>query len=228
MTGAAADPWETLEASPPLLVATYGKAKVRMTAVGLPGGGFVVTSPGSRSAAAREALAARGPVRFLLAPNHFHNAGLAEWQQAFPDALVVAHPTAIPRLRKQVPGVTIGELDALEAALPEGVRLLSPPMARQGETWIAAKGPGLSALIVCDAWVNLEQVTLPYRLVGFRPTLMVNPLFKRLFLRSKDGFQAWAGRELEALAPTLLVPAHGAVLRGDDVAAALLGATRSA
>ena len=124
--------------------------------------------------------------------------------------------------------MTIDDLGALEAALPEGVRLLSPPMARQGETWIAVKQPHLTALIVCDAWVNLEQVTLPYRMVGFRPTLMVNPLFKRLFLRSKAEFQAWAARELEDLVPTMFVPSHGAVLRGGDVALELRRVTRDA
>lgn len=222
---AATDPWVELDAALPLLAATYGKARVRMTAVGLAGGGFVVTSPGSRAAAARDALAARGPVRYLLAPNHFHNAGLAEWQAAFPDARVVAHPTAIPRLRRKVPGVAIGDLDELRRALPEGVRLLSPPMARQGETWLAARRPGVSALVVCDAWVNLETIDWKHRIVGFRGGLILNPLFKRLFLRSKSDFQAWAAREIAELSPDLFVPAHGAIVRGEEVARELLRVT---
>lgn len=224
-TGPGTDPWLELDGSLPLLAATYGKAGVRMTAVGLEGGGFAVVSPGTRGDAARKALATRGPVRFLLAPNHFHHAGLADWQAALPAAQVVAHPTAIPRLRKQVPGVTIADLEALRAALPEGVRLVSPPMARQGETWIAVKRPGSSALVVCDAWVNLEVVDWKHRLVGFRPGLMLNPLFKRLFLRSKADFQSWAARELADLRPDLLVPAHGAVIRGEGVMAGLLRVT---
>ena len=222
------DPWLELDAALPLLAATYGRAGVRMTAIGLEGGGFAVVSPGTRGEAAREALRARGAVRFLLAPNHFHNAGLADWQAAFPDARLVAHPTAIPRLRRKVPGASFGDLEALRAALPAGVRLLSPPMARQGETWIAVQRPGLSALVVCDAWVHLEVVDWTYRLAGFRPGLMVNPLFKRLFLRSKADFKAWAARELAEIAPDLLVPAHGAVMRGEGTTAALLRVTEQA
>lgn len=229
MPDTGADPWDVLDPDLPLLAATYGRAKVRMTAVGLRDGGFVVASPGSRADAAQAALAARGPVRFLLAPNHFHNAGIASWQARFPEARAVAHPTALPRLRKQVPGVTFDDLEPLRAALPDGVRLLSPPMAKQGETWIAARRDGLSALVVCDAWVNIAAPTFAYRVIGFRPGLMVNPIFKRLFVRGgKATFKEWAAREIGEVAPDLVVPAHGDVARGASATSDLLRATERA
>ncbi|MBP6633466.1 MAG: hypothetical protein KBG28_28410 [Kofleriaceae bacterium] len=224
-------PWQVLDPSLPLLAATYGKQQVRMVALGLRGGGLVVASPGTRGDEARAALAeVAGPseVRFLLAPNHFHNAGLADWQRAFPSAQIVAHPTAQPRLRKKLPGLTIHGLEALAAALPDGASLHSPPMAKQGETWLAVVRPDLRVLYVCDAIVNLRTVGFPFTLAGFRNRLMTNPFFKRLFLRDKRAYQAWAAETLTTLAPTLFVPSHGELERGPEVTAALLAVTAAA
>ena len=126
-------PWQVLDPSLPLLAATYGKQQVRMVALGLRGGGLVVASPGTRGDEARAALAeVAGPseVRFLLAPNHFHNAGLADWQRAFPSAQIVAHPTAQPRLEFE--RRSVGSRELVISAWPEGFVLeratqLSPP-----------------------------------------------------------------------------------------------------
>ena len=40
----------------------------------------------------------------FLAPNHFHNLGLAEWTAKYPDAIVVSSETALPRLKRQARG----------------------------------------------------------------------------------------------------------------------------
>jgi hypothetical protein len=221
--------WEVFEPSLPLLGATYGRAKVRMVALGLRDGGLVVVSPGSRCDAARAALEKWGTPRFLLAPNHFHNAGLAEWKRAYPDAEVVASPVAHARLKKQVASLThIGDLSALSAALPTGARVFGPPMAKQGEAWLAVDRGDLHALAVCDALANLEKVEWMFRLVGFRAKLMTNPLFKRFFLKSKAEYKRWLLAELDAHPPNLFIPAHGTVLKGAGVADQLRRATDSA
>ena len=65
-------PWEVFYEGLPLLAAPYGGGLARTVAVGLRGGGLAVVSPGPRADEARAALERWGPVRFLLAPNHFH------------------------------------------------------------------------------------------------------------------------------------------------------------
>ena len=215
-------PWEVLEPSLPLLTAPYAGGRVRMVALGLRDGGLVVWSPGTRGDAARAALAQWGTVRFLLAPNHFHNAGLDEWKRAYPEARVVAHPRAQERLRKKITSARdIDGLDALTVALPDGARLLSPPMARQGETFLAVQRGEMRALAACDAIVNMRAVPLFFRVLGFRPRLMTNPFFRRVFLADAMAYRAWMIAELTAAPPNVFIPSHGDVLRGDHVAGEL-------
>jgi hypothetical protein len=224
------EPWEIFDASAPLLGARYGKANVRMVALGLRGGGLVVASPGTRVSDERFAeLERHGEPRFLLAPNHFHNAGLALWKARYPRAQVVAHPTAHARLQKKLPELgPIGGLEALEAALHEGARVFGPPMAKQGETWLSVPTAEGRAWCVCDAVLNDPSISFAFRLLGFRPVLMTNPLFKRLFLKSKADYKRWMLGELERERPTLFIPSHGTVLRGDSVSSELRRVTEEA
>jgi hypothetical protein len=57
---------------------------------------------------------------------------------------------------------------------------------------------------------------------------MTNPLFKRLFLQSKAEYKAWMLAELEKDKPTLFIPSHGGVLRGETVTAELRRVTEAA
>lgn len=217
--------WDVLDETLPVAGALYGPQRSRMALFGLGGGGLLIVSPGVPRGGADglwDGLARWGTPRFLLAPNHFHNAGIAAWKQRFPDARVCAHEAAIPRLRKQVPGVAFEGLEGLAAALPAGVRLLSPPQAKQGETWVSAETPSGRLWFVVDGIVNEERLPggltgLFLRAVGFRTELMTNPFFKRLFLRDRAAYKAWVRAELERDRPTIFLPAHGAVLRGPDV-----------
>ncbi|MCC6525963.1 MAG: hypothetical protein IT373_25175 [Polyangiaceae bacterium] len=233
MTKASNDGWEIYDAALPFAGAVYGSQRTRMAVVGLGGGSLLVVSPGAHLAeVAFERLATWGTPRFLLAPNHFHNTGLAAWHERFPDASVVAHPRALPRLRKKVPGVPFEALDGLEAALPAGVRLFGPPMAKQGETWLSVKTADGTGWFVTDGILNEERLRgtsgLVLRLLGFRTGLMTNPFFKRFFLADKAGYKAWVAGELERDRPTLFVPSHGAPLRGPDVSERLRAATEAA
>lgn len=204
--------------------ARYGPQKVRMVALQLRDGGSVVLSPGACDEATLAEVAAWAPPRFLLAPNHFHNGGIALWKRRFPDAAVVAHPVAQPRLRRQVPGVEFGGLEALEAALPDGARLLCPPGARQGETWLSAPCGEGRAWFVTDALVNEPRLApgplgWGMWLVGFRPGLIVNPFFRRFFLDDARAFAAWTRERLAEDTPTVFVPSHGRIVHEEAVAA---------
>jgi len=214
--------WQVHEESLPLLSATYGKGRVTMVAMGLKDGGLVVVSPGKRGDDARKNLEKWGRPRFLLAPNSFHNAGLGEWKQAYPDAQVVAHPKCHARLAKQAPDAgAIVDTGPLAAALPDGARVFGPPMAKQGETWVAVERGDLRAIVVCDAVINMNKVAFAFQVLGFRARLMQNPFFKTLFLTDRRAYKAWMLDELRAHPPNLFIPSHGDPLRGDHVAADL-------
>ncbi len=226
--------WDIFDEALPFAGAIYGKQRVRMALFGLGGGALLVVSPGVPMTDADWAEVDRlGKPRFLLAPNSFHNGGLAVWKARYPEATVVAHSRAQARLRKQVPGVAIEDLSLLEAALPEGMRVFGPPMAKQGETWVSARTSEGVAWFVTDGIVN--ETKLPpgiggffIRLVGFRTGLMTNPIFKRIFLKDKAAYKAWVAAELERDRPTLFVPSHGAPLRGADLIERLRAATDAA
>ena len=64
----------------------------RMTVVRLADGGLWLHSPTAWSEPLADALAALGPVRFLVAPNKIHYWWLADWQRRRPEAVVVAAP----------------------------------------------------------------------------------------------------------------------------------------
>ncbi len=226
--------WEIYDENVPFAGAVYGAQRARMAVIGLGGGSLLVVSPGAPLHDAQwEQLSRWGTPRFLLAPNRYHTLGIAPWKERFPAATVVAHPRAHERLRKKVPGVAIEDLAPLEAALPQGVRIFSPPMAKQGETWVSVKTSNGAAWFVTDGIVNQERlpggpVGLFLRLAGFRTRLMVNPFFKRLFLTDKAAFKAWVRAELENDKPVLFVPSHGAPIRGPDVPARLQSVTDAA
>ncbi|MFO0549547.1 MAG: hypothetical protein U0271_14235 [Polyangiaceae bacterium] len=212
--------WQVLEPSLPLLAADYGGGRARMVALGLEGGGLVVWSPGvpERQGNALEDLRNFGEPRFLLAPNHFHNLGIPHWTRSFPSARVVASERARTRLSKKLPGIVIDGLEGLSRALPPGTRLLCPPNAKQGETWLAVERDTLRALVVCDAIVNMQHVSIPFKILGFRARLMLNPFFKRFFMGDRAAHRAWMLAELGAHPPNLLIPAHGEMLQGARVA----------
>jgi hypothetical protein len=75
----------------------------RMTVIRLPGGGLWIHSPVRLDAAARAAVDALGPVRFLVAPSLMHYLSLKDWAAAYPEARVVA----LPGLRRKQPELRI-------------------------------------------------------------------------------------------------------------------------
>lgn len=64
----------------------------RMTVMRLPGGTLVVWSPVALSPELRSQTEALGKIGFILPPNSLHHSFVAEWQQAYPEAAVLAPP----------------------------------------------------------------------------------------------------------------------------------------
>lgn len=214
--------WEIYDAAAPLAAHQWGKPSVRMLVVGLGEGELLVVSPLRKLPEESWAqLESWGRVRWLLAPNAFHNLGLEPWQARFPDARIVAHPRALPRLRKRLPQLQFGELDELRARLPSHVRLLEPPGAKQGETWLAVDDPTTRSWFVADSFVNESKLPgalgLFMRVMGFRTGLIANPFFMRFFTPDKAAYARWLEGEFEARPPQRFIPSHGALVEGDTL-----------
>jgi len=234
MVDEAGDSLEMFDEARPFAGALYSPRQVRMAFFGLGGGDLLVVTPGAPvSEALWSRVEALGKPKFLLAPNHFHNMGISAWKARYPEAKVVAHRTAVPRLGKRLGGIPVEDLPSLEAALPEGMRLFSPPMAKQGETWISLRTNDGVAWFVTDSILNEPSVPggalgFVMRVFGFRAGLQTNPFFKRMFLTDKAAYKQWVYKELERDKPTLFVPCHGAPIRGADVAEKLRAVTEEA
>lgn len=226
--------WEVFDESLSFAGLIYGAQRVRMVVIGLGNGELLVVSPGvPLTDECWEQLRRFGTPKYLLAPNHFHTLGLGPWQERFPNALLVAHPKAHARLRKKVPGHTIHDLSVLEGKLPAAIRLFSPPMAKQGETWLSIKTAQGTAWFVTDGILNESRLPkgafgLLMKLLGFKTELITNPFFKRVFLTDKAAYKAWVCAELDRDPPMVFIPSHGSILRGAEVASRLRQVTEVA
>ncbi|MEO1160378.1 MAG: hypothetical protein AAFW74_07950, partial [Pseudomonadota bacterium] len=106
------------------------KAGLRCSALVLTGGDVCLFSPvQGLGAEAISSLAEIGPVTHLLAPNHYHNKGLAEYLSAFPDACLCAPEAAMPRLKK-VTGLAFDIAAQPDFTGLETVRLKNRPYGR--------------------------------------------------------------------------------------------------
>ncbi|WP_422378651.1 hypothetical protein [Roseibium sp.] len=183
------------------------KGNLRCVAIALPYGGTALYSPVRKSSGTASALA---PVRFLLAPNHYHNMGLSEHVAAFSEADCVCSQGARPRLEK-VTGLAFSDLDRLAEALPGHASLLEPDGLKTGEVWMCLRTEDAVIWIVTDAFCGVQEKSDTKPKVGF-----LKP-FPTYGLRDKTVFSAWVQNRLDLETPTVIVPCHGGIVRGKDL-----------
>lgn len=186
---------------------------------------MVVLSPTKPDPADFQRIEAFGPVRALVAPNHFHHLTLPNYRTRFPSAIVAASRTAIPRLTKQGHAGLV-ELSAIEPLLPEGAHWLEPEGTRSGEAWLSYVDGGRRTWLTGDAFMNVERpVTgltgLFLQLIHVAPGFRIPRSFIGLAVRDGRRYRDWALAALEREQPTKLRVAHGGVVTGDDLPARL-------
>lgn len=195
----------------------------RMTAVALDGGGLALLSPIRRLPdGVHEELAARGGARVLVAPNHFHYLGLAEYLERYPEAEAVCSDQARLRLARRTSHAYV-EVDRLAAALPAHVEVLSPPAMRSGEIWLRVETARGVAWVVSDAFFNVADhptgmTGLICRLTQTTAGLRIGRTFTTLQVRTKRAYRDWLLARIEEDKPRILVPAHGEILESDALA----------
>lgn len=128
------------------------RGSLRCSAIRLQDGSLCLYSPVSGLGdAARASLEAIGEVSFLLAPNHYHHKGLAEYARVFPQASRVCSDAARPRLRAQTE-LTFDGLQDLARRLPEGCELAEPRGLKTGEVWLDLSVADQRIWVVTDAF----------------------------------------------------------------------------
>lgn len=73
----------------------------RMTVIRMTNGDIWVHSPIANQDGLTEAIAALGPVRYLIAPNWIHYAWIPSWQKRFPEAITWASPGVVKRAKNK-------------------------------------------------------------------------------------------------------------------------------
>ena len=191
---------------------TATKGELRCTAIRLRSGGLCLYSPvAGLSARARESLDDLGIVEFLLAPNHYHNKGLAEYEATYPAAKITASEASRPRLER-VTGLEFQDLEALSDSLQDGMRLVTPQGLKTGEVWVVAPAGHGVAWLVVDAFAGgkglPEEGSEHVRLLGTFPKFGIGDRFHYL---------EWLNSVLQSEPPEVLIPCHGHIGQGPDL-----------
>ncbi len=188
------------------------KGKLSMFAVPLRAGGICLVSPvKGLLEQAHDSLLDAGPVRYLFAPNHYHNMGLVNYSEVFHDAKLVAPPGAIPRLQ-DVTGLTFGEPHELTSALPDNIHLLETEGLKTGESWIRVQSNGNIAWIVVDAFCGPD-------VNGSEDGPDLLKTFPKFGLGDRNIYLPWLEGRLQEDQPNTLIPCHGRAVQSSELCA---------
>ncbi|MEM9279922.1 MAG: hypothetical protein AAGA76_15250 [Pseudomonadota bacterium] len=198
--------FEPIEGIDGLYTAT--KDQLRCTAIQLKSGGICLYSPvAGLDTAAKENLEEIGPVEFLLAPNHYHNKGLVEYHEAYPDAKTIAPEASHDRLEKQT-GLEFKSMDPVLDLLPRTMHFASPAGLKTGETWLLVSGNGNTGWLVVDAFSGAKN---PNGKECHSPHLLGT--FPNFGIGNKAAYVQWLRDLIKSHPPNILVPFHGSIIR---------------
>jgi len=193
---------------------TAAKGALRSYAIVLKDGGICLISPvAGLGEAARESLRDIGPVKVILAPNHYHNKGLAENAEAFPDAALCASERAIPRLNK-ITSLSLTDFGQWSPLLPDTMEILQPDGLKTGEIWIRINDGATTSWLVVDAFSGPKPDAsgLPSTVPEMLKT------FPNYGVGDRTAYSNWVAARIDKDQPSHLCPCHGAIVRAPDLA----------
>lgn len=198
------------------------KGPLRMSAIRLTDDSICLISPvAGLSARLLENAEDPAKVKFLLAPNHYHNRGLQEFSDAFPRAALCASMAARARLAGQT-GLEFGGIDRIAGLLPPGMAFIEPPGLKAGEVWISIQQGSTRAWFVIDAFRGPAKPDEPPagepELVGTFPSFGIS---------DSSAYTEWVLEQIQTDQPNLLIPCHGAIVQSETLPEKLAALTRS-
>lgn len=188
----------------------------RMVAVGLKDGSLCLYSP----VKGLESLACpQGKVTHLLAPNHYHNKGLASFSAQYPRATICASKQASPRLKKIV-GLAVKPLTSLSRKLSAGFELLEPEGLKTGEVWLRFPvGHGVGWLVADSFSATKMTATSTACGASSVPTLLGT--FPSYAIADQESYVDWVQAMIKQDKPKMVIPCHGSVIQGSGLAGKL-------
>lgn len=187
---------------------------------------LLVVSPAARiSDAALGDLAEFGEVGAVIAPNGFHHLGVAEWRAKFPKARFFAAPETVIRVRAKNPDA--GEFEPISLVpLIAGPRIGIGEVenTKCGETWVWVEVAGGHIWFVSDILANIPKLPsnplawMAFKATGSAPGYRVFNLAMKFMVKDKAGTLRTLADEMKKHPPSIVVPAHGPPLAGDDIA----------
>lgn len=189
-------------------------------------GKLLVLSPAvGMSDEAFDELAQFGEVGALVANNGFHHLGQAQWRERFPQARAFAAPGAAKRIAdKSDDAGGFEPLSALTELLDATVEVVEPPATKCGETWASAEIAGGYAWFMSDLIGNMPKLPsnflfrLLFKWTGSAPGFRLFKLTFPFTLKDKKKVLAQLLQDVRRRPPSIIVPSHGDLAHGDDLA----------
>jgi hypothetical protein len=184
----------------------------RMTVMRLPDGGLWLHSPVKMDAAARGAVDALGPVRFLVAPNVMHHVFLGDWAAAYPSAKVLA-PAGLRQKRKDL-RIDVELSDVMDVGQSPDIELLLAHGIPKLEEFVFLHRPSRTLLMTdlafnihdSSSWLTRTYLKLCKAYGRLAPTWLLKSMVK-----DKAALRSWRDRVL-TWDFDRVVPCHGQVL----------------
>jgi hypothetical protein len=199
---------------------------LNMTCVQLPEKQLLIYSPTWLGDSTFEEVEKLGTPSILMAPNHFHYMSMGRFHERYPNAKVVASELACKRLHtKGVP--YIETLEKTSLSLPDNLSYMVCEGSKTGETFLTIQQGEQRLWLVCDAFFNVKRDTtgmmgFVLRTLKTTPGMCIGQTFLWLGLKERATYRQWLETKLKMEAPTMLIPSHGVVERGADLAEQLL------
>lgn len=215
--------WTVVEPSLAALTFTYsfGPGTANALALAVPGGVIVVSPPCNPPESAFTELAEHGPVKALVAPNAFHNMGLAAWRARFPEARLFAPAQSIARVEKQAKLSGVRPVAEMADILGDRIELVDMPHYKTGEALVRWRTEGGWAWYVTDVMMNFPEV--PKGIFGTicrwtksAPGLRRNAISGTFATRDKRALYAWLNEQADRTPPGVVVVCHGATAQLPD------------
>ncbi|MCO4783332.1 MAG: hypothetical protein KC646_13485 [Candidatus Cloacimonetes bacterium] len=179
----------------------------------------IIVSPGTNFAESRvQKIVSKYPVKAIIAPNSYHNMGVAIVQEQF-DVPCYATNDALLRLSK-LPIKSLTNISQLKV-LREDLTIFIPKAQKMGELWISLGTNAYKTLIVTDAFFNLKNrgdnffMSMISRLVDNAPGFKVSRLFSMLAVTDKKEYSKSVRNYFEVNQVDEMIVAHGEIQVGN-------------